>query len=243
MIAALPMYDRPELRAETDRLWAGIRDGLRARGVAAPEALSRGRELWDLWQSPDLVFAQTCGLPYRARLVDRVALIGAPIHAEGPPGRYHSVIIARPGVLPERPRLAVNDPLSQSGWANLQPWLRDHGAVQITGAHLASAWAVREGGVDIAAIDAITWGFLRRWERWTDDLQVLDRTPPVPALPYIAPRGADLPIYRAALESAIAGLSAADRAALNLHGMVPLQPGDYTALPLPPPLDMQDGLP
>ena len=40
-IAALPMYDWPELRAETDRLWATLRDGLRAVGVSAPDALDR----------------------------------------------------------------------------------------------------------------------------------------------------------------------------------------------------------
>ena len=31
-IAALPMYDWPEARGATDRLWAAIRDGLRAAG-------------------------------------------------------------------------------------------------------------------------------------------------------------------------------------------------------------------
>ena len=137
----------------------------------------------------------------------------------------------------------MNDPLSQSGWANLHPWLQDHGAVRVTGAHQASARAVRDGEADIAAIDAITWGFIRRWDRWSDALQVLDQTPPVPALPYIAPLDADLPAHRAALEAAIAGLSEADRVALNLHGIVPMVPGDYTALPLPPPLAVQDGLP
>ena len=34
--AALPMYDWPELTDATDRLWAALRDGLRAEGVAAP---------------------------------------------------------------------------------------------------------------------------------------------------------------------------------------------------------------
>ena len=36
MIAALPMYDAAWVRAATDRLWATIRDGLRAQGVLAP---------------------------------------------------------------------------------------------------------------------------------------------------------------------------------------------------------------
>lgn len=40
MIASLGMYDRPETMAANDRLWALVRDGLRARGIAAPEALT-----------------------------------------------------------------------------------------------------------------------------------------------------------------------------------------------------------
>ncbi|MFN3646541.1 MAG: hypothetical protein ACK4S2_08505, partial [Gemmobacter sp.] len=69
MQASLPMYDRPEVQAANDRLWAGIRDRLRAAGLAAPETLVRGRwPLWDHWTAPDLVLSQTCGLPYRSRL-------------------------------------------------------------------------------------------------------------------------------------------------------------------------------
>ncbi len=64
MIAALPMYDRPELTGATDRYWALIRDGLRARGVDAPDTLWRGEDdLMALWLAPDLVLAQTGGLP------------------------------------------------------------------------------------------------------------------------------------------------------------------------------------
>ena len=40
-IAALPMYDWPETRAETDAEWARIRDSLRAQGVDAPESVVR----------------------------------------------------------------------------------------------------------------------------------------------------------------------------------------------------------
>ncbi len=42
MIAALGMYDRAELHRANDRLWALIREALLARGVDAPETLTRG---------------------------------------------------------------------------------------------------------------------------------------------------------------------------------------------------------
>lgn len=69
MIAALGMYDRAEVQPSNDRLWALIRVGLRATGLAVPDALTRGEgAYWPAWQSPDLVLSQTCGFPYRARL-------------------------------------------------------------------------------------------------------------------------------------------------------------------------------
>ena len=63
-LAALPMYDWPELRPATDRLWAAVRDGLRQRGVAAPEGLTRDVGLMAGWTDPGLVLGQTCGLPF-----------------------------------------------------------------------------------------------------------------------------------------------------------------------------------
>ena len=79
MIAALGMYDRPETAAANDALWALIRDGLRARGMDAPEVLTRGAgAYWPAWESPDMLLSQTCGLPFRARLHEKVTLIGTP---------------------------------------------------------------------------------------------------------------------------------------------------------------------
>ena len=73
------MYDRAEAQASNDRLWALIRDGMRAEGLAAPDALTRGAgAYWDAWQAPDLTLSQTCGFPYRARLHGHVTLIGTP---------------------------------------------------------------------------------------------------------------------------------------------------------------------
>ncbi|KQZ19223.1 phosphate ABC transporter substrate-binding protein [Mesorhizobium sp. Root552] len=106
LIAALPMYDWPELRAETDGLWAHLRDALRARGIDAPEQLSRCnadlspvssgirnsigkiiapdpatlvREDFDLpvlWRHPALLVAQTCWGPMEFGLADDVQVVG-----------------------------------------------------------------------------------------------------------------------------------------------------------------------
>ena len=55
MIASLPMYDWPEVRAANDRLWSAIADGLTARGIDAPARLNRDGELWDQWEAPELL--------------------------------------------------------------------------------------------------------------------------------------------------------------------------------------------
>jgi len=239
MIAALPMYDRPELRAETDALWSALRDALRARGIEAPETLTRDRDPWDIWQDPRLLFAQTCGLPFRARLHDRVTLVATPDHGLPgcPPGHYNSVILARDGALPAHPRLAINDPLSQSGWAALHGWLTSRaitpGPVTITGAHAASARAVAQGVADLAAIDAQTWRHLVRFEQADPALEIA-RTDPTPALPWITAAPNDPAPIRAALTEARAALPDSTRAALDLHGIVRIDAAAYRAIPIPP---------
>ena len=78
------MYDRPELRDAHDRLWATIRGNL----GYGPESLSSPTDMASFWQSDDLLFGQTCGMPYRTFLHDRVQLVGTPDYGiEGcPPG-------------------------------------------------------------------------------------------------------------------------------------------------------------
>lgn len=109
-IAALPMYDWPERRAEVDAEWAAIRDGLRAKGVGAPDGLVRrnadmpavpggirdsgGRivapdpatlppdefDLPTLWRHPRLLLAQTCWGPMQRGLSGHVAVVGQPAY-------------------------------------------------------------------------------------------------------------------------------------------------------------------
>ncbi|MEM9145761.1 MAG: PhnD/SsuA/transferrin family substrate-binding protein [Pseudomonadota bacterium] len=244
-IAALPMYDWPELRAETDALWALIGRHLRAEGVVAPDRLTREGTLETIWRAPDLVLSQTCGLPYALHLGDRVALVGTPAYAlEGcAPGEYRSAVVVRCADPAEtlsdlRGRVAaLNGSESQSGHAALLaaaaglPGARPvFGDVVLSGAHRASICAVAEGLADVAAIDAVAWVLAGRYEPAAAALRVLHWTPPVPALPFITAQRAAAPRIRGALRTAIAEAPEALRAALLLTGIVERHPADYAPL-------------
>ena len=124
MIANLPMYLWPANIAAHDRLWVLIRDGLRARGVNAPDGLDYATSHMESWARPDLVLSQICNLPYRAQFRGKVTLIGA---ADNPqpgidPGYYTSVLITRADDPAQMLAdvagyaMAINEPLSNSGW-------------------------------------------------------------------------------------------------------------------------------
>ena len=248
LLATLPMYDWPHITPATDGLYAAVRDRLRAHGLDAPDLLTRDDSLWAQWESPGLVFGQTCGMPFRTVLHDRVALIGTPDFGlpDAPPGYYYSVLVVRRGET--RPveafidrKLAFNGQDSQSGWAAPQNHVAARGLPPFantlhTGAHRLSARAVAEGRADIAAIDAVTWRFFARFEpAFADRLTILDRTDPTPGLPYICAPDRDLAATRAAVTEAVAGLSPDIRAELGLRGIVAIPLERYLAVPTPPP--------
>lgn len=247
MIASLGMYDFGGAMAANDRLWALIRTGLRGRGIAAPEALTRGEHAyWDAWTAPDLILSQTCGYPFRARLHDKVTYVGTPdFGVEGcPPGYYRSVFVARSDDPRQTladfngARFAYNEALSQSGWAapqthaaklgiSLPPQLQ-------TGGHRLSAHALAEGKADLAALDAVTFALLQDSDPVVGRLKVVGLTDPTPGLPCITATGHDpQPIFDAVSE-AIAALDPVDRGVLRLKGFVRLAEADYLAVPNPP---------
>lgn len=246
MIATFSMYDWPEQSGHWDAFWAALRDHLRDRGIKAPEALSRGGDLDAYWLSPDLVIGQTCGLPYRARLRDRVTLIGALDHGLPgcSPGYYHSVIVARreSAALENllQAQFAFNAADSQSGWAAICDLATERGvAIQnarATGSHHQSARLVAEGQADVAAIDGETWRLIERHDPETArSLTILHRTAPRPGLPLITRRGVDPARYAAAVEAAIADSPQSTLDALDIRGFVRLPEDAYLTLPVPPP--------
>lgn len=244
-LASLPMYDRAEIAASTNALWAAIREALRHGGIRAPERLTRAGSLWDHWRHPELVLSQTCGLPYRKALHSEVTLIGTPdFGLPGcPPGHYNSVILMRPGDersdgadWPEL-TLAFNDGLSQSGWASALDAAAARGTrfggMLETGAHRASVRAVAEGRADICFVDAQTWRLMSRWDSLAPKVVEVGRTGPTPGLPLIAAPGADAARTAAAVHAGIDSLAEDHRRTLGLAGMTWIPPEAYLALPIP----------
>ena len=239
--ASLPMYDLPELRAETDALWAGFVRAFRAEGLAnVPDRLIRSDDLMALWTAPGLFFSQTCGFPLTHALKERVCLVATPVYdcpgCEG--GRYHSEILVRGddpvSSLPELRgrRAAVNSWDSQSGYNALRFALGGSGqagaffsAVLETGSHRASMIQLRRGAADVCAVDTVTWHLLCRVAPdLTDGLRVLSQSEAAPALPYITRpdiASDDLRRLQAGLQRAMDAADLRDvRAGLLLHGVV-----------------------
>ncbi len=238
MIAHLGMYDVPEANAA---LWSAIRAAL----GHGPDTLTTSTDFWQIWRSPDLLFAQTCGYPFRARLHPAVRLIGTPDYGlpDCPPGHYRSVFIKRASdpratlAAMDGARFAYNEPLSHSGWAApITQMLRlgpRPGALVQTGAHAASLAAVLAGEADFAALDALTWTLLAR-NGATEGAEIFAQTDPSPGLPYITGPKGDPDALFSAVSAAITGLPNPTRAALHLRGLVRIPAADYLAVHSPP---------
>ncbi|MFC3323825.1 phosphate/phosphite/phosphonate ABC transporter substrate-binding protein [Mesorhizobium cantuariense] len=108
LIAALPMYDWPEMRDEVDAQWVRLRDAFRQKGIDAPQAIARRNgdlppvpggiydaqsaliapdsetlppdelDFHRLWLHPALLFSQTCWGPMELGLSSHVQVIGQP---------------------------------------------------------------------------------------------------------------------------------------------------------------------
>ncbi|MEL7151766.1 MAG: PhnD/SsuA/transferrin family substrate-binding protein [Pseudomonadota bacterium] len=238
MIATLPMYDRPEAAAAHDRFWALIRDHL----GDAPDALTRDAYHW---VNPDLLLSQTCSLPYRTGLQEDVRIVATPVHnLPCDAGMYYSVVLVREDDPRDTldafagARLAINSPVSQSGWAAIDELAHQggivFGSVFETGSHDASARAVADQRADLCAVDAVTWTMIERWDGFASNLRVLCQTQPTPALPYVTAIERDPRPLQEALLTAVQSLSPEDRDTLCLIDVTYIPPSFYVTLPIPP---------
>jgi ABC-type phosphate/phosphonate transport system substrate-binding protein len=239
------MYEAPERAAARDAWWAGLARHWRAAGLRdIPQHAEMPNNLYALWLSRDLFFAQTCGYPLTHALKDRVTLVATPCYeVDGCAGpSYCSVILARheSGIRSlddvAGKIAAINGYDSQSGWNALRHSLIGKGAparVLETGGHRKSMAAVREGRADVAAIDCVTYATLRvAAPHEIEPLRVIAMSASAPALPFITRRDiapAELQKLRDGLRAAIDDPALADaRSALLIKDIeiLPLQAYD-----------------
>ncbi|MCI0431348.1 MAG: PhnD/SsuA/transferrin family substrate-binding protein [Rhodospirillales bacterium] len=249
-IAALQMYDLPEVAEATDAFWAALAGRLRRAGVeGVPDRLDHGSDPRAIWGSPRLLFSQTCGYPLTHEFDGRLALVATPCYAAlgcaGPNYRSHFIVRAddRRASIGEFAGAvaAVNSEHSHSGFNILRWRVAREGRspffsrVERTGGHAPSIAAVRSGRADLASIDCVTFALL---ERHRPDsvagVRVLEESPPSPGLPYVTAAGAterERVSLREALAETMADAALAEvREALLLRGVEQLPPERYEAI-------------
>lgn len=250
MIASLAMYDHPAQRWANEAIWAALAASLRSRGVDAPTTLEQERSVEDAWRAPDLLLAQCCGYPLVAddSLALRVVAVPRYDVAGCTPGRHVSRLVVREvdgarDLAAFRGRVAaINAPGSNTGTNLFRDALADvvdtapfFAAVVTTGSHRQSALAVRTGAADIAAIDAVTYAALERYEPAAlAGLRTIAVTRPSPTLPFVTTRATPMDTV-AALRGALVDVAgdpqlAEARDALFLADIVPAGGHRYTAL-------------
>jgi ABC-type phosphate/phosphonate transport system substrate-binding protein len=207
-IAALPMYDFPELRDAHDALWEALAIRLTAQGVSdVPLSLTRDLPHFAVWEHPELLLAQGCEYPLATSFANRVRVVATPRY--GAPGcegaSNRSALVVRDcepakslADLRNR-RCALNESSSNSGMNLLRAALAPVAAggpffksIAISGAHRRSVAMVAAGAADVAAIDCVSWAHLRRLYRSeVAGLRVLSWTAASPSLPFITSRDTD----------------------------------------------------
>jgi ABC-type phosphate/phosphonate transport system substrate-binding protein len=222
-IAALPMYDFPELSAAHDALWAAIAERLQAAGVAAPLHLTRTLGHFDVWKHPGLLLGQGCEYPLAKSFSQYIRPVATPRYAV--PGcvgaRYRSAIVVRHDdpahtIADLRLRRCVINEVDSNSGMNLlraaiapvsggQPFFQ---SVERSGSHLRSADMVAAGLADVAALDCVSYAHFRRlYPARMSGLRVLAWTDPSPCLPYITARSTSeetLAALRASLADVVA---------------------------------------
>ncbi len=244
-IVSLPMYDWPEVQTYNDQFYKELRTSFADQGFVAPTVLDRTKTPIEQWLDSNLLLSQTCGLPFKTVLKDRVSLVGTPAYGINcGAGSYYSVIVvhqdASVDTLDELKGLtfAYNDKGSQSGYAALLYTLcsvgnaEDFRSSYESGSHRKSIQDVATGRADFAAIDALSWELALRHEPAAQKLRVIATSEPTPTLPFITARRSRKEVERLhmAVVDAMVRLREETREALLLIGFSPLKERDYVVI-------------
>lgn len=209
-LAALPMYDLPELRTATDAWWQGLAKAFRRQGIReVPDSLGRAVQAGARGAETRLLFGQCCGYDL-VRKRDSLTLLATPAyrspHCRG--ARYRSLIVvgdSSPAARLEDLRggsCVINMACSHSGTTALRHAIAALGAppagregrffsrVEVSGSHADSLDRVRQGRADCTSVDCVTFALLARHRAAAlAGLRVLAESAPAPGLPYVT--GAD----------------------------------------------------
>ena len=207
MLASLPMYDMPEVRAATDDWWRGIASALVRAGVdGVPDALTRDSGE-DVWYSPNLLLSQTCGYPLTHALAGVVELVATPAYsADGCRGAEYCslVVIAADDPATDLEdlrgrRCAYSMRHSHSGYNVLRAAIAPlaggapfFSGVTESGGHAHSIALVASGRADVCAVDCVTHALIARYRPGAlEGTRVLRATERAPGLPYVTRAGID----------------------------------------------------
>ena len=239
-LAALPMYDLPELRPATDAWWRGLARAFRRQGIKeVPEALDRGERRGAAARDGRLLFGQCCGYDL-IRRPEALTLVATPVyrspHCRG--AQYRSLIVVGDASSATRlqdlrgGRCVINMACSHSGHTALRhaiaPLAEGQGrffrVVEVSGSHADSLARVRSGRADCTSVDCVTYALLARHRPAAlTGLRVLVESAPAPGLPYVTAAGADddlLARLRGGLRQALGDPAlAAARDALLIEGI------------------------
>jgi ABC-type phosphate/phosphonate transport system substrate-binding protein len=199
---ALPMYNVSQTMQDGyEAFLEALIDSLRVKGWRDAIELVRDPTLPEFWNRPDMLLSQSCGYPYMTQLQGHARLLATPCYrVAGCSGTdYSSVIVVREGsginrLTDARDGIAaVNDAHSNSGMNMLRhtvaPESRNghfFGEIKFSGGHAASLAMVRHGDADIAAIDCVTFSYIRQENpAWIKGLSILQYSAASPCLPLI----------------------------------------------------------
>ena len=123
-IAALPMYDFPELSRSHQQFWSALVARLEGAGIASlPRRLTRDMSCRETWAHPGLIFGQACEYPLAKSFREHLQILATPRY--GAPGcsgsSYRSAIVVRVDDAAEsladlrNRRCVMNEPDSNSG--------------------------------------------------------------------------------------------------------------------------------
>jgi ABC-type phosphate/phosphonate transport system substrate-binding protein len=248
-VAALPMYDLPELGPITDAFWRAIAERLEDAGLRPPASLTRTADYHAIWRNPALLLGQACGYPIIKQLKSAVQIVATPIYGSlSCQGFEHCSFFivdakARHRTLPDLRGsvCAVNGYDSNTGMNLLRAAIapiakgsRFFRSVIVTGAHRKSLEAVASGQADVAAIDCVSFAHFQHFNpEVTARVSKIGRSLSTAVPPFITAKNDPgiLRILREALHDvALAPGLKSIRSALNIEGFAFETDADYERL-------------